>query len=263
VKSHIPLMPGLRSLLFFAIVLAGPTAAQGGVMLGDTGWTVEWTSPQITGIRFDEVSDTMIVTRKLNSFDPVDITFNQDAVAKGNKFGLKISLSFELMTNETGSDIRAFTLALTPNRPLDMVHAVDGAHPGAADPPYGVGKHPAPPHFHNGGYNFQGFFSLVSSDGNPSGDPAFTLGFAGDLPDGERIEPNGFFIHEFSVKDYQRSFTFEMTPSPTPEPSSLLLFGFGSAVALVAYRRRYGSRKGRATEGAGSVGGLLSQAYGG
>ncbi len=235
--------PYAVGILGLILVAASPTAADG-VMLGTTGWSVDWTSAQVTNVRFlqdpgNTSRGTMIVTRTLDNFDPVNITFNQDAAPAANEFGLRITLEFDLMTNQTGSDIGGFILALIPNKPLAGANLnVDPSNPKADDPPYGKGKHPAPPHFHNDGYGFQGYFTLVSSDGHSSGDPAFTLGFGnGVLPTGERIEPNGIGIHEWSVGGYRRSFDFTTTPLPIPEPSSLMM-GLTAVLIISAAAKR-------------------------
>jgi hypothetical protein len=234
-----------RWLLLGVAVLtaAGAHAAKAdSLSLGRTGWTVSWEPDQdgnLVSVGFTpdpnrkaEVQGLLNLVVEFHNFNPILITFTEDAPAKknsGTTRGLRFKMD-ETVKNrsDANEDWDLFSMRL---REIQL-----GPTPIPVDAPTMSDEHPSKPHFHTANSNFD---SLRVFDGGESEDFVRTLGTVQAKTD---WKPTGIGVHDLEVKGVQRAFQLEEQPSilvaeAVPEPSTLTLLGLG-ALGLLGYRWR-------------------------
>jgi hypothetical protein len=219
----------------------------------DTGWSVD--NPGGTGFfshnpSYDPTADSGAATNEgtltLNEVFGKGITelklvFTESKAEQGldpatkRAFGLRITLN-QVMTNKSGTDWISFKETLDQGK-VPVLQGTDKTKPNFYD--LVSGAHPGFVHFHNDPSQAfpvtKGAFTRLN---DPDAEKVLMLGKNTFKTGTGPFTWTGIGIHQFELKDQDRSFTLIKTAG-TPEPAALFLLGIGSLGLLVyAWRAR-------------------------
>jgi hypothetical protein len=213
----------------------------------DTGWSVDCPCAKVQftgnanydktatgGAKANEGTLTLDITFPLN-VRRVDIKFIESAAEQAldpttdRRFGLRITLK-ENITNNSGSDWTEFKEFLDQGN-VPVLQSDDKTKPNFYD--LVSDGHPGFAHFHDDTGVFTPFKALNDFDAAAS----LILGDGtGPFKNGDTNNWTGLGIHQFELKNQDRSFTLIKL---VPEPATLFLLVVGLAAAAALGRRRH------------------------